>query len=99
MESAFGLPRAKALYGPLPEQLKDPDSYASQLKRLLAARRKHRIAEGELVAAPEPKQSALCVLVLKLPDHSPAVTVLNFGPKDVQEEVDLRGLEEGPKED
>src|SRR4030095_283313 len=24
--SAFGLPRAKALYGPLPDQLKDPES-------------------------------------------------------------------------
>ena len=30
--SAAGLPRAVALYGPLPEQLSRPDSFASQLK-------------------------------------------------------------------
>src|SRR5215218_7383888 len=46
--SAFGLPRAKALYGPLPEQLKDPSSFASRLKAMLAARKKYRVAEGEL---------------------------------------------------
>src|SRR5262249_52813272 len=35
--SAFGLPRAKALYGPIPDQLKDPDSFASRLRAMLAA--------------------------------------------------------------
>ena len=50
--SRFGLPRTRALYGPLPEQLKDPESFASQLKQMLAARKKYRIAEGELVAVP-----------------------------------------------
>ena len=48
--SAFGLPRAKALYGSLPEQLKDPESFASRLRGLLAARKKYRLAEGELLA-------------------------------------------------
>src|SRR5205085_5997609 len=67
--SAFGLPRAKALYGPLPDQLKDPDSFASRLQALLAARKAYRVAEGELLAAPETKTAGLCVLVLKLPDH------------------------------
>jgi trehalose synthase len=87
--SAFGIPRAKALYGPLPDQLKNPNSFASQLKVMLAARKKYRVAEGELLAAPEPKATGLCVLVLKLPDHPLAVTVLNFGRDDVSEEIDL----------
>src|SRR5687768_6990493 len=87
--SWFGLPRAKALYGPLPDQLKNPDSFASQLKGMLAARKKYRLAEGELLAVPEPKAAGLCVLVLKLPDHPLAVTVLNFGREDVSEEIDL----------
>ena len=87
--SAFGLPRAKALYGPLPDQLKDPESFASQLKAMLAARKKYRLAEGELLAVPEPKAAGLCVLVLKLPDHPLAVTVLNFGREDVEAEIDL----------
>src|SRR5206468_4523281 len=34
MRSAAGLPRAVALYGPLPQQLKKPDSFASQLAHL-----------------------------------------------------------------
>jgi trehalose synthase len=89
-KSAFGLPRAKALYGPLPQQLKDPDSFASRLKRLLAARRAHRIAEGELLAAPEPKSTAVCLLVLKLPGEGGlAVTALNYGRAPVEETVDL----------
>lgn len=87
--SAFGLPRAKALYGPLPEQLKDPGSFASRLKAMLAARLKYRVHEGELLAVPEPKAAGLCVLVLKLPDHPLAVTVLNFGREAVAEEIDL----------
>src|SRR5204863_197311 len=53
-QSAYGLPRARSLYGPLPEQLKDPDSFVSSLKKVLAARTKYRVAEGALVAAPEP---------------------------------------------
>jgi maltose alpha-D-glucosyltransferase/alpha-amylase len=91
-ESAFGLPRAVALYGPLPEQLKDPRSFASGLRHLLAARRKARLAEGELLTVPEPRNSALCVLVLRLPGEVLAVTALNFGRQDADEELDLRGL-------
>jgi trehalose synthase len=91
--SAFGLPRAKALYGPLPDQLKDPESFASQLKALLAARRKYKVAEGELLAVPEPKAVGLCVLVLKLPDHPVAVTALNFGREDAEADIELPGLE------
>jgi maltose alpha-D-glucosyltransferase/alpha-amylase len=87
--SAFGLPRAKALYGSLPDQLKDPESFASRLRGLLAARRKVRLSEGELLAVPETKAPGLCVLVLKLPDHPVAVTVLNFGRGEASEEIDL----------
>ena len=50
---------------------------------MLAARKKYRVAEGELLAVPEPKAAGLCVLVLKLPDHPLAVTVLNFGREEV----------------
>jgi trehalose synthase len=91
--SAFGLPRAKALYGSLPEQLQDPQSFASQLKGLLAARKKFGIAEGELLAVPEPTAIGLCVLVLKLPEHPLAVTVLNFAREDADAELDLRAIE------
>jgi hypothetical protein len=89
-ESAYGLPRAKALYGPLPKQLKDPKSFASRLKRMLAARREHRIAESELLAAPGPKHSGACLLVMRLPDKKGlAITALNFAREAVTEEIDV----------
>jgi hypothetical protein len=88
--SRFGLPRARALYGPLPEQLKDPDSFASQLKRILAAREKYHIAEGELVAVADVAESALCVLIMRVPEASTlAVSALNFGQKPIRERIDL----------
>src|SRR5262249_25858491 len=91
--SAYGLPRAKTLYGPLPEQLKDPDSFASQLKRILAGRQRYRLAEAELVAVPEVKNAAVAVLVLKLPENGGwAITALNFGRAEVQETLDLTQL-------
>jgi maltose alpha-D-glucosyltransferase/alpha-amylase len=92
--SGFGLPRARTLYGSLPEQLKEPDSFASQLKRTLAARKTYRIAEGELVAVPDVANTALCVLVLRLPGAPAlAVTVLNFSQQPVQERIDLGEIE------
>jgi len=91
--SAFGLPRAKTLYGPLPEQMQDPASFAARLKQLLAARRRHGIAEGELAAVPEPKDRGVCLLVLKLPGRDAwAVTALNFGRAEMTEELDLAAV-------
>jgi trehalose synthase len=87
--SAVGLPRAQALYGPLPEQLKDPDSFASRLRVLLAARKEYRLAEGELLAVPEGVPEGVCVLVMKPPGHPLAVTALNFGRARADVEVDL----------
>ncbi|HEX5009972.1 MAG TPA: maltose alpha-D-glucosyltransferase [Planctomycetota bacterium] len=92
--SRFGLPRARTLYGSLPEQLKDPDSFASQLRQILAARKKYHIAEGELLAVPDVAASALCVLVLRLPEESAlGVTALNFGQKPIRERIDLDRIE------
>lgn len=97
-QSAFGMPRAHSLYGPLPEQLKDPESFASGLKRILTARKKVRLAEGRLLTAPEPKQSSLCMLLFRLPDGRPALTMLNFGRQELSEELDLGSLKEFPAE-
>lgn len=88
--SRFGLPRARALYGALPEQLEDPASFASQLKRMLAARREYRIAEGELLAVPEVADSAVCLLVMRTPGKPAlAITALNFSRRPVEERLDL----------
>jgi trehalose synthase len=91
--SAYGLPRAKNLYGPLPEQLKDPDSFASQVKRILAGRQRYRLAEAELVAVPEVKNASVALLVLRLPQSGGwAITALNFGRREVQETLDFTQL-------
>jgi maltose alpha-D-glucosyltransferase/alpha-amylase len=87
--SAFGLPRAQSLYGPVPTQLRDPESFASQLKVLLAARHKYRVAEAELLDVLEPKSKGLCLLLLRLPGEEIALTALNFGRQEVDEVIEL----------
>lgn len=96
--SVWGLPKAQSLYGPLPEQLKNPASFAARLRDLLAARRRYRIAEGELIAIPETANRSLCILVLKLPGPRLAVTALNFGRQPTHGEIDL-GQAPGVKPD
>lgn len=91
--SAYGLPRAQSLYGPLPEQLRDPDSFASRLRRMLEARRRYQIHLGKLRGVPEVQNPALCVLLLELPGKDTfAVTALNFGRQAVRESIDLKAL-------
>jgi trehalose synthase len=94
-KSAFGLPRTRALYGPLPEQLKNANSFAMQLKRILAVRKKYHIEQAELIAAPDTDQSAVCILVMRVPDQSATiVTALNFSRDAVHEQIDLQALKE-----
>jgi trehalose synthase len=88
--SAFGLPRARSLYGSLPDQLRSPDSFASRLRQMLAARQRYRVAEAEIVAVPEPDDRALCVLVMRLPgDGGMAITALNYGSSAARVAVDV----------
>jgi trehalose synthase len=87
-KSKSGLPKAYALYGSLPEQLKNPTSFASQLKKMLKVRAEHRIFESELVAVPAVQAPGLVVLVHRLPDKKGIeITAMNFGKTPVQEAV------------
>jgi trehalose synthase len=87
-KSASDLPRAHALYGSLAEQLKTPDSFASQLKRMLQVRSEYRIFESEQLETPAAKAEGLFVMVHKLPGGKGIeVTALNFGKKPVKESV------------
>jgi hypothetical protein len=64
------------------------------VSRLLASRKKYRIAEGELVAVPDVAESALCVLVMRIPETSAlAVTALNYSQQPVQEKIALGRIE------
>lgn len=90
--SAAGLPVAVSLYGPLPLQLKSPDSFASRLAKMLKVRADLQLYAGELVDVPTVKAPGLLVLVHRLPDN-PAleVTAINFGATPVDETVSIAG--------
>jgi trehalose synthase len=90
--SAAGMPRAVALYGPLPQQLATPDSFASQLARMLKARADLRLHAARLADTPAVHSKGLLVLVHELPENSGLeVTAINFGPSPVDETVLIRG--------
>jgi maltose alpha-D-glucosyltransferase/alpha-amylase len=94
--AVFGLPKAQALYGSLPDQLKTPNSFASQIKQMLAARKKYRIAEGEMLAVPKVSDPSVCVLVMRLPDsQNLAITALNYGRGDTSVQIDLTQVPPG----
>lgn len=95
--SADGLPRAQALYGPITAQLDDPDSFASQLKKLLAVRDAYDIAASEQVGILDVQTPGLLVMVHELPDRrGMQVTALNFGRAPVDETVELDIPRSGP---
>ncbi len=82
-KSAAGMPRARSLYGSLPEQLKDPNSYARRLQEILRVRESSGIATSVLLDVPEVSNRALLVLVNQLGDGSLEVTVLNFSDQEI----------------
>lgn len=90
--SAAGLPKARALYGSLPEQLAQPDSFARRLQRLLEVRQRRRIYASRQTDAPETVHPALLVMVHELPEGAGLqVTALNFGPAPLAETVTIAG--------
>jgi len=85
--SSTGLPRGRALYGTLPEQLGDQDSFANRLRGLIALRARHRLAEASLVEVPEVDAASVLVLVMRLPDGTTVATALNFATEPVETTV------------
>lgn len=90
-KSSSDLPRAQILYGPLPEQLRRPDSFASELRTMLRVRAQYRINESEQIELPAVQAPALVVMVHRLPDGAGIqVTAVNFGLAAVRETVTLK---------
>ncbi len=85
--STSGIPLGRSLYGALPNQLVDPESFANRLRGILALRSRHRIAESTLVEVPDVDHPGVLVLVLRLPDSAIAATVLNFAQDHVVDVV------------
>jgi hypothetical protein len=77
--TVLSLPKATTLYGPLPQQLQDPNSFASQLAKMLAARKQYNIPGATMNAVPPVGDPAVCVLEMTLPTGDFAITALNYG--------------------
>jgi trehalose synthase len=85
-KSSAGLPRAVALYGPLPKQLEQRDSFASQLARMLKARADMKLYAARLAELPKVRTKSLLVLVYELPDNAGLeITAINFGNQPIDE--------------
>jgi maltose alpha-D-glucosyltransferase/alpha-amylase len=93
--SGSGMPRARSLYGTLPEQLADPESFAYRLSRVLAVRKQLGIAAGALLEVPDVAQPAVLVMVNFTVRGLIQLTVLNFSADDVVAEVASDHLDPG----
>ena len=86
--SSSGMPKAKALYGTLPEQLSDEASFASSLKRILAVRSRYAIDTAYQIDIPEPDHKEVLIMVhRKTADGPIQATVLNFSGKKLRTSV------------
>jgi trehalose synthase len=95
--SAGGMPRAKTLYGSLVEQLQRPDSFASQLKKILAVRRAYDIAASRQILIPDVEHPGLLIMVHELPaGKGTQITALNFSADAIVETLHLPGIAPGP---
>ena len=94
--SVGGLPRAAALYGPVDAQLQAPESFASQLRAILAVREQCRLYAARQIAVPPVQNPGLLVMVHELPEQQGIqITALNFGAEPVDEWVRIEGLRPG----
>ncbi|HEU4624684.1 MAG TPA: maltose alpha-D-glucosyltransferase [Steroidobacteraceae bacterium] len=86
--SSAGLPRARALYGSLPQQLKDPHSFASQLAHMLKVRAEMQLYAAHVVDIPNVESRGLFVELHELPENRGLeLTAINFGATPVDERV------------
>lgn len=82
--SASGMPRARSLYGSLPEQIATPDSFVHQLRAMLATRERFGIATATQVDIPDVAHPGMLVLVHELEELDEAglpviqISALNF---------------------
>ena len=94
-ESPSKMPRGTSLYGSLPQQLRDPNSFASRLREILALRARYGIATSVQVDVPEVSDKAMLVMVHRLDTRQVQVTVLNFSSQPIAGSVKSQHLAPG----
>jgi trehalose synthase len=82
-KSIGGMPKAKALYGSLPEQLDDPKSFSRCLQSILKLRKKYDLATAHQIDIPDVSNQAMLVMVHQLSDAK-QVTALNFSDQTIE---------------
>jgi trehalose synthase len=94
--SMTGVPRGRSLYGNLPSQLADPESFVSQLRRLLEIRERYGIATATQVDVPAVSHRSMLVMIHNLSDGlRQQITVLNFAGEEVAGSVRSEHLPTG----
>jgi trehalose synthase len=79
-----GMPQGRSLYGTLPEQLEDPDSFVSGLRAILEIRETSGVATATQVDVPPVSHKGMLVMVHELADGSRQhVTALNFSADEI----------------
>ncbi|WP_219267802.1 maltose alpha-D-glucosyltransferase [Pseudomonas sp. Xaverov 259] len=95
--SAGQMPRAQTLYGSLNSQLQDPESFASQLQKILAVRNAYGIAASRQILVPDVEHPGLLIMVHELPaGKGTQITALNFGSTAITETLHLPDIAPGP---
>lgn len=95
--SAGQMPPAQSLYGSLNSQLQDPQSFASQLQKILAVRRAYDIAASRQILVPDVQNPGLLIMVHELPaGKGTQITALNFGATAITETLHLPDIAPGP---
>jgi trehalose synthase len=77
-ESLSSLPRAPSLYGPLPAQLADVTSFASQLRQILAVRASHGITTATQLDVVGTADGSILAMIHELDGQHVQATLLNF---------------------
>ncbi|MCF7888581.1 MAG: hypothetical protein K9L78_00530, partial [Victivallales bacterium] len=89
------LPKCKMIYGPVPQQLKKPDSFCSKIKKILSARTKYKIQLSDQVAVIKPQNTSAFISLQRLPDNKGIeISALNFGNKEVTETLKLSDIKQ-----
>ena len=84
------MPPARSLYGTLPEQLADPDSFARRLAQIIEVRRRSGIATATQIDVPDVSHKSELVMVHNLDGHRLQITALNFSPEHADRQRPLR---------
>jgi trehalose synthase len=94
-ESPSKMPRGSSLYGSLPHQLQDANSFASRLGEILEVRTRYGIATAVQVDVPAVANQAMLVMVHLLATRQLQVTVLNFANQSIAGRVRSEHLAPG----